>query len=392
MKQIKIRHLGKNPSQSSSKTGTPSSGPALSLNVEPKDCLPESFEDIKIKNFNDLVNLGYDNLQGFLRQWRESERRLSHEINQATEVVKFLQDNPTLSDLQTYARNFDHPTGAEWILDYTDPSMPAPIEHDGNPRENNTTDLNICGWCRFCHRGWGRQNCSLSGNCRLAPWFDDTVHSILGPCQFNRPCFFLKLAQKNPDSFLECALYEADKALSRLRLERQRLTSIINTLTCAKNRSDHRTVFCDLRRPSYLEPGAHVEVLLAGSCYPISGQDRATTHDGIVMPNQYKHEFIHPESTSERNLVANLCVAVQMGDTIVIKLKHPVDGITDNCLNSVSYSTPHVLTRQDFEYLQQHHDYAKIWLDHLYAKNHPEQALFWAHNLGMSYQLPQANA
>lgn len=319
-------------------------------------CLTE--ELLKVYAEQDLTSLEYlgkRNLQIAIAHWRSEVRQATKRIKAADRLLDFLKSHSTSESLRQYAESF---TGVEdWYGRELDESIGKFVPRDRRAfkRKENTSTLNVCGWCKFCRGGICRGGCKLTCSCKLLPDRQEKV-------EFDTPCLFRELVDKDPMVIREgMASFGREKAALAMH-KRDCLERIAILTKCREAAEDKPALPCCCLGVDYPE-GERVVVLANQPEKQDPETGAMPLYWGTVIPSEYRHfSFQNRPKLVYRDYhdyMAYMCADIQMSNYPAIMLDAD-SGMSDEPWYAVGSGFS--MTEKDFNYLCAHEDYAKLWL------------------------------
>lgn len=333
-------------------------------------CLTD--ELLKVYAEQDLTSLEYlgkRNLQVAISYWRSKVRHATKMIMATDRLLDFLESHPTSESLQQYAKSF---TGVEdWYGRVLDERIGlfVPKDRRAFERKENTSTLNVCGWCKFCCGGICRGGCKLTCSCKL---LSVQVSVQEEEVEFDTPCRFRELVDKNPMVIRELAASFGRKKAALATYKRDCLEKIAILTKCKQAADDKPMLPCCCLGVDYPE-GERVVVLANQPKKQDPETGAMPLYWGTVIPSEYRHASFQNRPrlvySNYHDYMACMCASIQMSNYPAIKLDAD-SGMSDKPWYAVGSGFS--MTEKDFNYLCRHADYAAVWLSSTDSQYNPD--------------------
>lgn len=318
-------------------------------------CLTEELLKIYAEqDLTDLSYLGKWNLQTAISHWRYELRQNTRELRSTDKLMEFLDKHSTKESLDEHAKMFtgvDASYGRKYdaeIMAY------VPTNPEASKRKRNTSTLNVCGWCKFCHEGWARGDCKLTCHCELIP----TEHEQLN---FDTPCLFRRLVSEKP-SIVHEKMVKLGRTKYALLARKRDLLKRISLLTKLREAAEDKPAFPCCTLSAKFNDGERVIVMTNEPKKQKPETGAMPLYRGTVIPSKYQHRSFanHPKLVygDYDSFMAHMCASIQMSNYPAIQLDE-----------EAGWSKPYYavgsalsISEKDFEYLCAHEEYRKLWL------------------------------
>lgn len=284
-------------------------------------------DGLKVATASDIIFLGKANIRKMIQKWRATSRGLVETIKEAEDAIITFQGLTNI-DICQRARGYENPKFP--LIRAFKGEKPWPDDELSQIRKTGSTTLNVCGWCNYAFNGNCLNGCYVTAYCWLR-YYGGVDYQEFG---FNTPCFLKTASPSLIREIVDClGRYKAE--LSEMKKEADERIEVLFGL---EKQAEEKPALPLYRPEGWFKKNKPI------CCYLGETEEKLNVPSGCGFANA-RIDLLYTDGHV----------------TVSYPFRIHSNEFLGGCGLWFRFTSPLIMYRWEFEYLQKHLDYAKLW-------------------------------